>query len=114
VTQRCFVVKFTILGELVADRIIAAVPRDYHERVRMSTEKGATYTVVLFAHARGDVVTSALVRKALRRVPPESPLLAIGADFTHEATILLEERNARVARIGEFGWTDESWASLPR
>lgn len=72
------------------------------------------YTAVLFAHDRdhGGVVTSAAVRRAIDRVPVGESLLAIGADFTSEATDLLYARDAVIARTCEFGWTDESHNSL--
>lgn len=58
------------------------------------------------------VSTPAVVRSALERIPPADAVLAVGADFTREAATLLEERGAVVARIGEFGWTDESYIGL--
>jgi hypothetical protein len=42
----------------------------------------------------------------------EASLLAVGADFTEEATEFLHAREAAIARIGEFGWTDASYHSL--
>ena len=107
--------KFKILGRLQADRIPAAVPPEYRERARLAATRGARYTVVLFAHDpdRG-VVTSAAARRALARAEGGDPLLAIGRDFTREATVELEQAGATIVRIGEFGWTDESYHSLPR
>ena len=107
--------RFKILGQFDAERIPAAVPPDYRERARHVAKPGVRYTVVLFAHDRAHgVVTSAAVRRALAQIAPEQPIMAIGADFTREATELLEQRDAAIARIGEFGWTDESFQSLPR
>jgi hypothetical protein len=107
--------KFKILGRLDADRIPAAVPPDYRERARRATRGGGVYTVVPFAHARdGGVTTSAAIRRAVGRLADGERVLAGGRDFTREATELLEARAATVVRIGEFGWTDESYHSLPR
>ena len=107
--------KFKILARLSSDRIAAALPPDYRERARMVAKAGVVYTVVLFDHDRSKgVVTSAAVRRALARIDADESILAVGADFTREATELLEEREAAIARIGEFGWTDESYHSLPR
>jgi hypothetical protein len=106
--------KFSILGKLDAEKIPAAVPPDYRERVRLAIEPGVRYTVILFAHDRshGGVVTSAAVVRALGRVPFEEAICAVGADFTKEAIKLLVARRAAIASIGEFGWTDASYQSL--
>jgi hypothetical protein len=109
------VAKYKILGRFEQDAIPALVPPDYRERARLATKAGVRYTVVLFAHDRGkDVVASSAVRRALLHIPTEQPILAVGCDFTREATDLLGQRDAAIARIGEFGWTDESLHSLPR
>ena len=107
--------KFTILGRLPAERIPAAVPPGFRERVRLAARPGAAYTVLLFAHDhdRG-VVTSAAVRRALGRVPEGEPLLAVGRAFTQEATEQLECRNAAVVRLSEHVWTDASYQAIRR
>jgi hypothetical protein len=106
--------KFKILGKFDVDQIPYVVPPDYKERVLLAVRPEIRYTVVLFAHdrERGGVVTSAVVRRAIARIPIEASLLAVGADFTEEATELLHAREAAIARIGEFGWTDASYHSL--
>lgn len=107
--------KFKILARLDADRIPAAVPPDYRDRARLVVKPGVSYTVVLFSHDRSKgVVTSAAVRRAFTRIELSERILAIGADFTQEATELLNGRDAAIARIGDFGWTDESFHSLHR
>lgn len=107
--------KFKILARLASDRIPASVPPDYQDRVRMVTEPGLAYTVVLFSHDRSKgVVTSAAIRRACSRLEPTERILAIGANFTQEAEALLNERNAAIARLSDFFWTDESYQSLPR
>jgi hypothetical protein len=97
--------KFSILGSFDAEAIPNIVPPDFRVLVRMATRAGGEYLVLLFAPNRshGGVVTSAAARRALRRVPADARLLAIGTDFTLEATQLLNERDAAIARIGEFG-----------
>jgi len=106
--------KFKILGEFDGDQIPHVVPPDYSERARLAVRPGMRYTIVLFAHDRehGGVVASAVVRRAIARIPLEASLLAVGADFTKEATELLHARKAAIARIGEFGWTDASYHSV--
>jgi hypothetical protein len=105
--------KFSILGRYEGERIPAVLPPDYRSLVRAVIRDGITYTVVLFALDRRDVVTSAPVRRALARIPTDETILAVGANFTVEATGLLDQRDAAIARLGEFGWTDESYHSLP-
>lgn len=63
---------------------------------------------------RDIIVTSGAVRRALAQVPREGRVLAIGFAFTVEATELLDQRQAAIARIGEFHWTDESYQSRRR
>ena len=105
--------KFSILGRLEASRIPAAVPPEFRARARFTALPGQSYTVILFAHDRTrSVSTSAQVRKALRRVPETESILAVGWDFTLEATSLLQHRDAAIVRKGEAGWTDESYNSL--
>ncbi len=107
--------QFTTLGTFAAEAIPNIVPPDFRTLVRMATHLGGEYLVLLFAQNRshGGVITSAAARRALKQVPDGARLLAtIGTDFTLEATQLLNERDAAVARIGEFGWTDRSYISL--
>jgi hypothetical protein len=104
--------KFAVLGRFERDQILGVVPPDYRSVVRAVTELGATYTVVLFAHDRRDVITSAPVRRALAEIAADESVLAVGSNFTAEATELLNSRNAAIARLGEFYWTDESYNSL--
>ena len=104
--------KFAVLGRLERDQIPDVVPPDYRSVVRAVTTLGATYTVVLLAHDRRDVITSAPVRRALAEIAADESVLAVGSNFTAEATELLNSRNATIARLGEFYWTDESCNSL--
>lgn len=105
--------KFSILGRLEASRIPVSLPPEFRDRARFTAASGHTYTVVLFAHDRTrSVVTSAHVRRALARIPEDESVLAVGWDFTLEATSLLNGRDAAIVRMGEFGWTDESYNAL--
>jgi hypothetical protein len=105
-------VKGKILGTLSVSAIPAMLPREYASRVRDMRHLRGEYTVVLFSHSRdGRVTTSADVRRTMRHVE-SSPLMAIGVDFTLEATQLLIEHGAEVVRLGEFGWTDRSYAAV--
>lgn len=106
--------QFSILGSFDGSAIATVVPPDYRALVRHVANDGVRYTVILFPHDRthGGVSTSSLVQRALNRVPVADRILAVGADFTCEATALLDARGATVVRIGEFGWTDESYIGI--
>jgi hypothetical protein len=90
---------------------LPAYPR---ERIAIAHRSADAYTVILFAHnpELGGVATSAQVRKAIGKVPPDEPMLVAGHDFTQEATALLEARSVVIVRRGEYGWTDDSYRTL--
>ncbi len=73
-------------------------------------EPEGVYSLLLFAHAPRDVVPSAPVRKALRRLGDPAPggVVAVGTVFTEEALALLAEAGARVVAFRRALWTDES------
>jgi hypothetical protein len=52
------------------------------------------------------------VRSALAEIAGDDRRLAIGANFTVEATRPLNSREAAIARLGAFYWNDESYNSL--
>ena len=105
--------KLTIFERIPAAALADVVPPDYRALLAVTVRPAASYTVVVFKHDREDVVTSALVRRALARVGAEPALVAVGGNFTREAIELLEARNASIARLGEFFWTHESYNTLP-
>ena len=104
--------KFTVLGRFESDRISAIVPPDYRSLVRAVVRGREPYTVILFPHDRKEVVTSAPVRRALASIGPGERVLAVGSNFTAEAVALLNERDAAIARLGGFYWTDESYNAV--
>ncbi|MGZ8377180.1 MAG: hypothetical protein ACXW0Z_08050 [Gemmatirosa sp.] len=107
--------KVTIYPSIAALKLRHVVPPADREDVAAATaapdgpEPGA-YSVLLFAHAPRDVVPSAPVRKALRRLGPPAPggIVAVGTVFTEEALALLAEAGARVVAFRKARWTDES------
>jgi hypothetical protein len=106
--------KFKFLGQFERDAIPAMLPADFRGMIPMFAKPGVEYSVVLFSYnrERGGVATSSDVRRALAQLPTESRVMAVGTDFTAEATQLLEKAEAIVLRIGEYGWTDASYKSL--
>ena len=113
--EKAILAKYAILGRLERSQIEGAVPPDFRARVLHAPIPAGIYTVVLFEHNRPrGVVTSAHAHRALRRIPGGDAVVAVGTDFTAEASAVLAARGAHIVRIGEFGWTDESYHSLPR
>ena len=101
--------KVTIYARIAGAKLQHVVPPAYLEAVA-DTDSQAEYSVLLFAHAPRDVVPSAPVRKALRRLGEPAPggIVAVGTVFTEEALALLAEAGARVAAFRKARWTDES------
>jgi hypothetical protein len=96
--------KSKILGEFDGDQIPYVVPPDYKERVRLAVRPGgAVHRSSIRSRLRARSCRDVRgVRRAIDRIPMEASLLAVGADFTEEATELLHAREAAIARIGEF------------
>jgi hypothetical protein len=108
--------KVTIYPRIGAAKLRHVVPPAYRDDVAAATAtpddgEGAEYSVLLFAHAPRDVVPSAPVRKALRRLgpaPAAGGIVAVGTVFTEEALELLADAGARVVAYRRARWTDES------
>lgn len=100
--------KVTIYPRLAGPKLRHVVPPAYREDVAAATATPGEYSVLLFAHAPRDVVPSAPVRKALRRLGDPAPggIVAIGTVFTEEALALLAEAEARVVAFRKARWTD--------
>ena len=102
--------KATIRERVPGTRLADTVPPAYREAVVEDTRPDGVYTVLLFGHDRRDVVPSAPVRRALRRLGEPAPegIIAVGAVFTEEALALLAEKGARPVTFHKTYWTDES------
>ena len=102
--------KVTIHPRLAPSKLRHVVPPAYREGAAPLAEAAddAAYSVLLFAHAPRDVVPSAPVRKALRRLGEAAPggIVAVGTVFTAEALDLLREAGARVLALRRAPWTD--------
>lgn len=104
--------KATYLGQFARERLPEIVPPEYRSLVLALTKPALQYAVLQFPHARNKVVTSSMVRRALGRLTGHDPILAVGANFTVEAAAMLGQRDAVIARLGDFHWTDESYHSV--
>ena len=102
--------KVTIYSKLPGSRIGNVLPPAYRELVPEAVEPAKEYSVLLFAHTARDVVPSAAVRRALRRLGAAAPggIVAIGTVFTAEALALLSEHGAQVVAQRKGRWTDQS------
>jgi hypothetical protein len=102
-------VKVTIMKGIEGHRLREALPAELRHSVPTGVRRDVRYIMVLFPHSREDVVRSAEVLKALRRVPRGSAVVGVGGTFTVEARAALEERGAVVIGAGDFYWTDKSY-----
>ncbi len=102
--------KATIYDRLQGDRVAHVVPPAYRDVLPSPLDPAASYSVLLFAHTARDVVPSAAVRRALRRLgaPAAGGILAVGTVFTAEALALLAEQGAQVVAQRKGRWTDQS------
>ena len=103
--------KITIYSALEGARVANVVPPAYRELLPDSLDRAHSYSVLLFAHTERDVVPSAPVRRALRRLrSPVAPggIVAVGTVFTSEALALLAEPDGHVVALRQSHWTDES------
>jgi hypothetical protein len=102
--------KVTIYPRIAGTKLRHVVPPAYRDDAAVDTEAAGEYSVLLFAHAPRDVVPSAPVRKALRRLGAPAPggIVAVGTVFTEEALALLAAAGGRVVAFRKAHWTDES------
>lgn len=102
--------KATIYARVAGARLPDVVPPAYRDLIAKDTRPDGVYSVLLFDHAERDVVHSAPVRKALRRLEAPAPdgVLAVGTVFTAEALTLLAQAGARPVQFRTATWTDES------
>jgi hypothetical protein len=102
--------KVTVYTAIAASKLRHLVPPTYRDAAAELAGSPVEYSVMLFAHTPRDVVPSAPVRKALRRVGEPAPggLVAVGTVFTQEALDLLTQAGAHVIAMRRSYWTDES------
>ena len=102
--------KVTIYQLLPGGQLPHLVPPAYRAEVVKRACEDRFYSLLLFAHNRRDVVPSAPVRRALRRLKTPAPdgIILVGAVFTEEARALLEGERAVFVTMHRTFWTDES------
>ncbi len=106
--------KSTIRSGLALENLLRQIPIPYRDRLTRAGLRAESYTLLQFALDRNDVVPSRPVAKALARLEGNraEQIVALGANFTREALSLLRDRDALVVSLGEFDWTDASYARI--
>ena len=102
--------KATIREHVPGNRLRDTVPPLYRDAVMKDTDQSALYTVILLAHNPRDVVHSAPLARAFRRLGEtgNEAIIIVGTVFTEEAKELAHERSARIVALHKATWTDES------
>ncbi|MDB5825673.1 MAG: hypothetical protein JWR21_4377 [Herminiimonas sp.] len=102
--------KATIRERVVGARLRDAVPPLYRDEVVKGIDPAGFYTLVLCAHNPRDVIHSAPLIQAFRRLgtPAENGVIVVGTVFTEEALAIAAEHGARIVSLHKAKWTDES------
>ncbi|WP_151637650.1 hypothetical protein [Noviherbaspirillum aerium] len=102
--------KANIRAKVPGSRIRDAVPPAYRDAAAKATRPDGVYTLILCDHGERDVVMSAPLERALRRMgePAQDGVLIVGTVFTEEAQALARQHNAQVIALRTGKWTDSS------
>jgi hypothetical protein len=102
--------KATIREKVAGARLRDSVPPAYRDEIIKDTHPDRVYTLILLAHNERDVIPSAPLAKAFRRLesPAAGGIIIVGTVFTEEALEIAAEHGARVVALRKSKWTDES------
>jgi len=102
--------KANIRSKVSGSRIRDAVPPAYRDIAAKDIRPDGVYTLILCDHGERDVVMSAPLERALRRMGEPAPdgVLIVGTIFTEEAQALAREYDARLIALRVGKWTDSS------
>lgn len=102
--------KANVRERLSGHRIQDAVPPPYCDAAAKVTRPNGVYTLILCDHGERDVVMSAPLERALRRLGTPAPdgVLIVGTIFTEEAQALARQHNATIIPLRTGKWTDSS------
>jgi hypothetical protein len=100
----------TIRERVTGNRLRDTVPAMYRDEIAKGTNPDGVYTVILLAHNERDVIPSAPLARAFRRLqsPAEDGIIIVGTVFTEEAKEIAAEHGARIVALRKSKWTDES------
>jgi hypothetical protein len=102
--------KANIRAKVMGSRIRDAVPPAYRDIAAKEISPDAFYTLILCDHGERDVVMSAHLARAFRRMGETASggVLVVGTVFTEEAQTLARQYNARLISLRTGKWTDSS------
>ena len=102
--------KSNLRANVPGSRIRDAVPPPYRDTAAKATRPDGVYTLILCDHGERDVVMSAPLKRALRRLeePAADGVLIVGTVFTEEAQALARQHNATLISLRTGKWTDSS------
>ncbi|HEY8609074.1 MAG TPA: hypothetical protein VIM12_18310 [Noviherbaspirillum sp.] len=102
--------KANVRAKVQGSRMRDAVPPAYRDAVAKEVRADGIYTLILCDHGERDVVMSAPLARALRRMgePAADGVLIVGTVFTEEAQVLARAHNARIIPLRSGKWTDSS------
>lgn len=102
--------KPTIRERVSGARLRDAVPPLYRDEVVKGIDPAGTYSLVLCAHNPRDVIHSAPLVRAFRRLekPAANGVIVVGTVFTEEAKAVAAQHGARIVALHKALWTDES------
>lgn len=102
--------KANVRLKVPGNRVRDAVPPPYRDSAVKATNPSGIYTLILCDHGERDVVMSAPLDRALRRMGEPAPdgILIVGTVFTEEAQELARQHKARILSLRTGKWTDSS------
>src|SRR4051794_19574304 len=102
--------KPTIRERVSGARLRDAVPPLYRDDIVKDSDPAGTYSLILCAHNPRDVIHSAPLIRAFRRLenPAENGVIVVGTVFTEEAKAVAAQHGARIVALHKALWTDES------
>jgi hypothetical protein len=102
--------KASIRERVSGARLRDAVPPLYRDEVMKGIDPAGVYSLVLLAHNPRDVIHSAPLIRAFRRLdkPAENGVIVVGTVFTEEAKAVAASHGARIVALHKALWTDES------
>jgi hypothetical protein len=102
--------KATIRERVSGARLRDAVPPLYRDEIVKGTDPAGVYSLVLCAHNPRDVIQSAPLVQAFRRLrtPAANGVIVVGTVFTEEAKAIAAQHGARIVALHKALWTDAS------
>ena len=100
----------TVHSAISVEALGTRLPAAYRE-ILLPLGPEAVATAVVFPTST-KVVPSGLLSRTLKHIDDRERLIVFAQGFTEEARATLRARDAIIAQLGEYYWTDESWESV--